>query len=643
MGLDQTRPYLRHVLDRPRQEEHLILSPPVDRDAVAAVSWSIAFVSAPETLVVASRTGQALCRRDGGRSWPSSASASVSLAFCYLPLFRRSFLALVCFCVCFSRFLLSSVLQVVVLGPRGRSWPSSASVSVSLAFYYLPFFRGLSIPPFTSPNAEQAPPTNPHLSPPPSRWSQGLLFHQAAVDCARAAILIPLGRSIYNCVPVAKCSLVETAFLLLVTVSTINMLTTVLNDAPLLPEDSDQKQMPLLMESPQCVLFGTFMIWFASITINLGPTFLSGALAANIDEVHHAPSCPLITGPLRHYVLNVLWIRHQRAGGAAHGLPPVQAVPRPVQLFAGSCADRFARHHDDQRDAAAEPRWVLEGGVVGLDPERPGDEAAPPTMSTATFNRPLETTLYPRHPTSPTPKEGGPNYPRRRLRLVLRRNPFIACVTVPSPYPTITSPFNPLPNPLPHRAWPARPSVLVTLLTQGLAIQEAQSGLTHEDSRQVTLHVAYVHAFVNPALFLALHKGLRKAVTDIMCCHCSSDERSSRSAGLGAIQTNMTGSRPSLGGGLGGSMSASGGLSGTGLSGGLSTSGLSGATAMSTAGGAQAMPHFDCDGDITPPFSSINRPYLFTEVTSTPSSLRGSHQDLNSQHRLHLNTPNKNR
>lgn len=89
------------------------------------------------------------------------------------------------------------------------------------------------------------------------------------------------------------------------------------------------------------------------------------------------------------------------------------------------------------------------------------------------------------------------------------------------------------------------------------------------------------------------------------------DERSSRSAGLGAIQTNMTGSRPSLGGGLGGSMSASGGLSGTGLSGGLSTSGLSGATAMSTAGGAQAMPHFDCDGDITPPFSSINRPYLW--------------------------------
>ena len=125
----------------------------------------------------------------------------------------------------------------------------------------------------------------------------------------RATLLIPLGVSILNCQPVGKCSMVETAFLLLVTASTINLLTTVLNDAPLQPDDEDEDEhIPLLMESPQCVLFGAFMIWFASVTINLGPTFLSGALAANIEEQHHAPSCPLVAGPLRHYVLNVLWI-----------------------------------------------------------------------------------------------------------------------------------------------------------------------------------------------------------------------------------------------------------------------------------------------------------------------------------------------
>lgn len=50
------------------------------------------------------------------------------------------------------------------------------------------------------------------------------------------------------------------------------------------------------------------MIWFASITINLGPTFLSGALAANTESGHNAPSCPLVHGPFRHYILNVLWI-----------------------------------------------------------------------------------------------------------------------------------------------------------------------------------------------------------------------------------------------------------------------------------------------------------------------------------------------
>jgi hypothetical protein len=29
-----------------------------------------------------------------------------------------------------------------------------------------------------------------------------------------------------------------------------------------------------MQDSPQCVGFGLFMIWFASITVNLGPTFL---------------------------------------------------------------------------------------------------------------------------------------------------------------------------------------------------------------------------------------------------------------------------------------------------------------------------------------------------------------------------------
>ena len=47
---------------------------------------------------------------------------------------------------------------------------------------------------------------------------------------------------------------------------------------------------------------------FASITINLGPTFLSGTMAANISQRPTEPSCPLVQGPYRHYILNFLWI-----------------------------------------------------------------------------------------------------------------------------------------------------------------------------------------------------------------------------------------------------------------------------------------------------------------------------------------------
>ena len=44
---------------------------------------------------------------------------------------------------------------------------------------------------------------------------------------------------------------------------------------------------------------------FASVTVNLGPTFLSGALAANAGAVMDEPSCPLVqvTSELHHSIL----------------------------------------------------------------------------------------------------------------------------------------------------------------------------------------------------------------------------------------------------------------------------------------------------------------------------------------------------
>ena len=54
--------------------------------------------------------------------------------------------------------------------------------------------------------------------------------------------------------------------------------------------------------------YSTLTSRFASITINLGPTFLSGTMAANINHKPREPSCPLVQGPFRHYIINFLWI-----------------------------------------------------------------------------------------------------------------------------------------------------------------------------------------------------------------------------------------------------------------------------------------------------------------------------------------------
>ena len=45
----------------------------------------------------------------------------------------------------------------------------------------------------------------------------------------------------------------------------VNLLTTVLNDAPIQPEDDDEDTASLLKDSPQCVTFGLFMIWYEKV------------------------------------------------------------------------------------------------------------------------------------------------------------------------------------------------------------------------------------------------------------------------------------------------------------------------------------------------------------------------------------------
>ena len=61
---------------------------------------------------------------------------------------------------------------------------------------------------------------------------------------------------------------------------------------------------------------------------------------------------------------------------------------------------------------------------------------------------------------------------------------------------------------------------------------------TPSTSHEVTLHVAFVHAFVNPTLFLVLHKGLRKATLDLLCCNFRSSSHPNSSSG-GAVSSSL--------------------------------------------------------------------------------------------------------
>ncbi|XP_014610357.1 PREDICTED: uncharacterized protein LOC106790144 isoform X1 [Polistes canadensis] len=312
------------------------------------------------------------------------------------------------------------------------------------------------------------------------RWSQGLLFHQAMVDCARAAILLPLGSSILNCQPVNKCSLVETAFLLLVTVSTVNMLTTVLNDSPVFPESDEEAELttPLLMDSPQCVLFGTFMIWFASITINLGPTFLSGALAANTESGHNAPSCPLVHGPFRHYILNVLWI-------------VINIICVALTLF------HLRKLHRDLTKANVEAVRVA-GLVTTLVNVTGAHQRRSSTVQCEDDTNDSRTPV--------TPKRSSALEEHRKMRNYLKRMEQEGVQRVKM-FLVITAAYVIFWGPL----------FFVTLVHHPVI----GNALGYE----VTLHIAYVHAFVNPALFLTLHRGLRQGMSDVCCTCCESIAR----------------------------------------------------------------------------------------------------------------------
>jgi len=399
------------------------------------------------------------------------------------------------------------------------------------------------------------------------RWNQGLVLHQALVDCLRSTLLIPMGISIMGCQPINKCSLLETSFLVLVTASTINLLTTVLNDTPVLPDDTEEDAIPILMDSPQCVLFGIFIIWFASITINLGPTFLSGTMAANSNFRPREPSCPLVQGPYRHYILNFLWIwvnllcviltlyhlfklnrdfskRNEDSIRIASLVTSIIATDdlnvegeAKNSIVVNLCEEGYKSEKmavstvsDENSTRVAylhTKNMKSKSGENSLCLKKYGDNSLclhyahqNQNGGGAKAKNGFVNTAYSRQISSSTTQsgsgdgrggEGGlfdspkprivyadPNAVKNYLNVLERDG--IERVKM---FFIIASAYLIFWGPL----------FLVTLVNWDWEFEQAKQSMAHE----VTLHVAFVHSFVNPALYMALHRGIRESAVEMFC------------------------------------------------------------------------------------------------------------------------------
>ncbi|XP_028967028.1 uncharacterized protein LOC100903266 [Galendromus occidentalis] len=297
------------------------------------------------------------------------------------------------------------------------------------------------------------------------RWSQGLLFHQGLVDCVRALLLVPMGISVLLCQRLPPCALIETCFLLLVTVSTVNLLVAVLNDVPLLPDQDTPNSVidasQILLESPQCIMFGLFIIWFAAFTINLGPTFLSGALYQNRDPASHGLDvCPIVYGPVRHYVLNILWIGVNLLCVGLMGIH-LRKLFKDLHKARGNV--------DSLRIAS------LVTTVISMRNADNIDQCSNSSNSVQNYIGRLE-------------REG-----IRRVKMFVIM--LVAYLIFWGPLFSVT-------------------------LLQPINI----AGLSNNLWYQISLHVAFVHSFVNPTLLLSLHGELRTAASG--SCHTTRSESS---------------------------------------------------------------------------------------------------------------------
>ena len=133
------------------------------------------------------------------------------------------------------------------------------------------------------------------------RASNAFLAHHCLLDLLKAGFCLPFAQTMVSDHPPLFCSMLGGSYIVLVTSSTFNLLAVVMNEAYLF---SDLTLGVKDSRNYCCVVFGIFIIWFASIIMNLGVAFIPG----NPIYDRRVGHCIFIYGLTRNYVLHMLWI-----------------------------------------------------------------------------------------------------------------------------------------------------------------------------------------------------------------------------------------------------------------------------------------------------------------------------------------------
>ena len=134
------------------------------------------------------------------------------------------------------------------------------------------------------------------------RASNAFLFHHCFLDFVKSGYCLAFAYSIISKQEPVQCNVLAGSYIVFVTASAFNLLALVMNES----YQFTDLTLGIQTESRNycCVIFGVFIIWFASFILNLGVAFIPGNPSYDTKKGH----CIFIYGITRNYILHILWI-----------------------------------------------------------------------------------------------------------------------------------------------------------------------------------------------------------------------------------------------------------------------------------------------------------------------------------------------